>query len=103
MLRNSKISNNSRSFQSRTFKNNRVIASNISVILKPERSFYDNLFKRCFFHRLTNILSNERTHGHHANFVFFRFSRPQNVNPLKTGSRKFARSPKFPIHCTMGK
>ena len=42
MLRNS---NSSRSFQSRTFKNNRVITSTISVILKPERSLYDDLFK----------------------------------------------------------
>ena len=42
-----------KSFQSRTFKNNRVITNNISVILKPERSFYDDLFKRYRLHRLT--------------------------------------------------
>ena len=52
MLRNSKNSNSSPSFQSRTLKNNRVIASNISVILKLERSFYDDLFKRYRLHRL---------------------------------------------------
>ena len=46
MLRNSKNSKSSRSFQSRTFKNNRVISSDISIILNPERSFYDDLFKR---------------------------------------------------------
>ena len=64
MLRNSKNSNNFRSFQSRTFKNNWVINSNISVILKPERSSCDDLFKR---YRLqdeqTNILINEQTPG----------------------------------------
>ena len=54
MLRNSKNSNSPRSFQSQTFKNNRVMTSNISVILKPERSFYDDLFKRYRLHRLTN-------------------------------------------------
>ena len=46
MLRNSKNSNNFRSFQSRTLKNSKVIISNISAILKPERSFYDDLFKK---------------------------------------------------------
>ena len=54
MLKNSKNSNISRSLQSRTFKNNRVITSNITVLLKPERSFYDDLFKRYRLHRLTN-------------------------------------------------
>ena len=54
MLRNSKNLNSSRSFQSRTFKNNRVITSNISVILKLERSFYDDLFKRYCLHWLRN-------------------------------------------------
>ena len=54
MLRNSKISNSSRSFQSRTFKNNRVITRNISAILKPERSFYDDLLKRYGLYSLTN-------------------------------------------------
>ena len=52
MLRNS---NSSRSFQSRTSKKNRVITSNISVILKPERSFCDDLFKRYGLQRQTNI------------------------------------------------
>ena len=63
MLRNSKNSNRSRSFQSRTFKNNRVIDSNISVILKPEQSFYDDLFKRYCpqANKLTNILTNEQS------------------------------------------
>ena len=51
MLRNS---NSFRSFQSRTLKNNRFIISNISDILKPKRSFYDDLFKRYRLHRLTN-------------------------------------------------
>ena len=41
-------------FQSRTFKNNRVITSYISDILKPERNFCDDLFKRYRLHRLTN-------------------------------------------------
>ena len=59
MLRNPKNSNSSRSFQSRTFKNNRFVTSNISVILKPERSSYDDLFKRYRLHRLTNVLTNE--------------------------------------------
>ena len=59
MLRNSKNSNSSRSFQSRTSKNNRVISSNISVILKPERSSYDYLSKRYRLHKLTYILTNE--------------------------------------------
>ena len=54
MLGNSKNSNSLRSFQSRILKNNRVITSNINVILKPERSFYDDLFKRYRLHRLTN-------------------------------------------------
>ena len=49
--------NTFRNFQSRTFKNNRVITSNISIILKPKRSFYDDLFKRYRFHRLTNLLT----------------------------------------------
>ena len=48
MSRNLTNSNSSRSFQSRTFKNNKVITRNISVTLKPERSFYDDLFKRHF-------------------------------------------------------
>ena len=52
MLRNSKNSSSSRNFQSRTVKNNRVITSNISVILKLERSFHDDLFKRYRLHRL---------------------------------------------------
>ena len=73
MLRNSKNSNSSRSFQIRTSKNNRVITRSIRVILKPERSFYDDLFKRYRLHRLTN----QRTPGHYANFVFFGFFRPQ--------------------------
>ena len=51
MLRNS---NSSQSFQSRTFKNNRVITSYISTILKLEQSFYNDLFKRNHLHRLTN-------------------------------------------------
>ena len=38
------------------FKYNRVIISNISLILKPERSFYDDLFKRYRLHKLTNKL-----------------------------------------------
>ena len=63
MLRNSKNSNSSRNFQSRILKNNRIITSDISVILKPERSFYDDLFIRYRLHRLTNshtdILTNE--------------------------------------------
>ena len=46
MLRNSNKSNSSRNFQSRNLKNNKVITCNISVILKTERSFYDDLFKR---------------------------------------------------------
>ena len=54
MLRNSKNSNNFRNFRSRTFKNIRVITSNISVILNPERNFYDDLFERYRLHRLTN-------------------------------------------------
>ena len=54
MLGNSKDSNSSRSFQSRTLKNNRVITSNVSDILKPERSFHDDFFKRYRLHRLTN-------------------------------------------------
>ena len=53
MLRNTK---NFGSFQSRAFKNNRVITSNISVILKPERSFYDDLFKKISSPH-TNILT----------------------------------------------
>ena len=53
MLRNSKNSNSSRSFQSKTSKNNRVINTNISVILKPEGSFHDDLLKRYRLHRLT--------------------------------------------------
>ena len=44
----------SRCFQSRTFKNNINITGNIIVILKPEQSFYDDLFKRYRLHRLTN-------------------------------------------------
>ena len=56
MLRNS---NSSQSFQIRTFKNNRVITSNINVTLKLERSFYDDFFKQYCLHRLTNKLSNE--------------------------------------------
>ena len=89
VLRNSKNSNRSRSFQGRTFKNNRVIASNISVFLKPEQSFYD-MFKR--YHQtnklLTDVLTNYRTPGHHANFVFFLILQtPKRVNPPKTGSR----------------
>ena len=40
MLRNLKNSSSSRSFQSRIFKNSRVVHSTISVTLKPELSFY---------------------------------------------------------------
>ena len=78
MLRNSKNFNSSQSFQSRTFKNNRVITSNISVILKQERSFYDNLFKRYRLHRLTNKLTNEHPDTMLI-LCFFGFSRSQNV------------------------
>ena len=59
MLRNS---NSSGSFQSRASGNNRVIASNIGVILKPERSFSDNLFNRLSspqIYKLTDTLTNE--------------------------------------------
>ena len=38
-------SKSSRSFQSRTLKNKKVIASSISVIRKPKPNSYDNLFK----------------------------------------------------------
>ena len=54
MLKNLKNSNSSRSFQSRSLKNVRTIIGNISVILKPEQSFYDHFFKRYHLHRLTN-------------------------------------------------
>ena len=46
MFRNSKNSNSSQNFLSKTFKNKRVITSNISVVLKPERSVYNDLFKK---------------------------------------------------------
>ena len=51
MLRNSKNSNSSGSFQSRTFKNSMVITSNISVIIKSGRSFLDDLFKKYRLHK----------------------------------------------------
>ena len=53
--------NSTRNFQSRTFKNNRVVTRNISIILKPERSFCEDLFKRNRLHRLTNKLTHSHT------------------------------------------
>ena len=77
MLRNSKYSNISRSFQSRTFKNSRVITSNISVILKPERSL--RRFVQKISSQQNNKIINKQTPGHHANFVFLGFAKPQNM------------------------
>ena len=54
MLRNSKNSNSSRSFQSRALKNNRAIASNISVILNTDK------FLRLFVQKIWSPQTNKQ-------------------------------------------
>ena len=84
MLKNSKNPDSSRSFQCRTFKNNRVISSNISVILKPDRSFYDDLFKRYRLHKLTNILTNE----HPDTMLILRFLDSSDAKTCKSAKNR---------------
>ena len=65
MLRNL---NSFRSFQSRPFKNDRIINNNISAILKPKLSFYDLFVQKISSSRtnkqsfyLTNLLISMHT------------------------------------------
>ena len=84
MLRNSKNLNSSRSFQSTDLKINRVITSNITVILKPERSFYDDLFKRYRLHRLTNILTHILTNEYPYTMLILCFLNSPDPKPCKS-------------------
>ena len=82
LLRNSKNSNSPRSFQSRTFKNKRVVTSNIRVILKPERSFQEILSPQ------TNILTYQLTNEQLDTMLILCFFDPPDSKTCKSAKNK---------------